>query len=68
MQSASAVAALQDKFTQLLGQDIHVGPWLEIDQQRIERLGDMASNGSFFPIVFRGDRSRQAANWRRQRQ
>jgi acyl dehydratase len=31
-----AIAQLIDKYRELAGQEIHVGPWLEIDQQRID--------------------------------
>ena len=32
----SVVAELIDRYQNLAGQEIHVGPWLEIDQQRID--------------------------------
>jgi acyl dehydratase len=32
----SSLSALIDRYQALLGQEIHVGPWLEIDQQRID--------------------------------
>jgi acyl dehydratase len=31
-----AIAQLIDKYRELAGREIHVGPWLEIDQQRID--------------------------------
>lgn len=32
----SAITELIQKYRDLVGQEIHVGPWLEIDQQRID--------------------------------
>lgn len=32
----SSLSALIDRYQALLGQEIHVGPWLEIDQERID--------------------------------
>jgi len=32
----SATAGLIEKYRELAGREIHVGPWLEIDQQRID--------------------------------
>ncbi len=46
----SAVSDLIDKYEKLIGQEIHVGPWLEIDQQRIDEFARVTGDEQWIHI------------------
>ncbi len=46
----SAVDELVAKYQELLGQEIHVGPWLEIDQQRIDAFAKVTGDEQWVHI------------------
>lgn len=46
----SAIAELIERYQPLLGQEIHVGPWLEIDQQRIDAFARITGDEQWIHV------------------
>lgn len=46
----SAVEKLIGHYRELLGQEIHVGPWLEIDQQRIDEFARVTGDEQWIHV------------------
>ncbi len=46
----AAIASLIDRYQQQCGQEIHVGPWLKIDQQRIDRFAEVTGDRQWIHI------------------
>ena len=46
----AAIASLISRYQQQLGKEIHVGPWLKIDQQRIDKFAEVTGDQQWIHI------------------